>query len=349
MLHDELSLIEIISPKSFEENLEHKMLVVVVAARELMHNLEFWENINVVRDFIHQYFNIQFNNNMCSIVTPHNYYATKISQELEKSGVYDSVELSKKEILTIEKEREPGSLRDPEFWEMKKKFSYLEKSIRILHGAYKQTVPSKKGKISKGEIRRFLEKNPDYFGPFCEYLGETLYEKGYEDHARNLFFHAKINIPSKWNRKNERVDFFEMLAREGKEDEEAKKAILVEYIEECWDNSPQKIKNYIVKIWGEEHSEVSIYNPIIDAMMKYKGNFWWESDDMLKLATYQVFEPIMLVDPSKYHTAVRNIYKDNRPFETALAMTQDLQKEILEIMKEYLIKKLYPYSPLELE
>jgi hypothetical protein len=41
-----------------------------------------------------------------------------------------------------------------------------------------------------------------------------------------------------------------------------------------------------------------------EAKAKYGDNHWWESDDLLTVAYYQMNEPILLIDFSKFHESV---------------------------------------------
>lgn len=43
------------------------------------------------------------------------------------------------------------------------------------------------------------------------------------------------------------------------------------------------------------------------AMQKYGDNYWWESEDPIQLAMYQIFEDILMVDFGKFHEGLEKL------------------------------------------
>lgn len=50
------------------------------------------------------------------------------------------------------------------------------------------------------------------------------------------------------------------------------------------------------------------------SMLKYKDNHWWESNDLVKIATYQIFEDTLIVDFDKFHEGLEKLI--GRPIYT---------------------------------
>ena len=46
---------------------------------------------------------------------------------------------------------------------------------------------------------------------------------------------------------------------------------------------------------------------VICVMEKYGNNKWWESDDPARIAQYQLFEDILMVDFSTYHEGIEKL------------------------------------------
>lgn len=46
---------------------------------------------------------------------------------------------------------------------------------------------------------------------------------------------------------------------------------------------------------------------VLNTMKRYGKNHWWMSDDTIEIATYQLFEPILLVDFGAFHSGLEKL------------------------------------------
>lgn len=46
---------------------------------------------------------------------------------------------------------------------------------------------------------------------------------------------------------------------------------------------------------------------VIETMNKYDGNLWWESKDLVFVAMFQIFEPVLMVDFSDFHAGLEKL------------------------------------------
>lgn len=53
---------------------------------------------------------------------------------------------------------------------------------------------------------------------------------------------------------------------------------------------------------------------VLDTMRKYGDNKWWMSNDLLEVARYQIFEPILMVPFSRFHEGIEKLL--GRPIYT---------------------------------
>jgi len=63
-------------------------------------------------------------------------------------------------------------------------------------------------------------------------------------------------------------------------------------------------------IWDENKlSELPEKNRtvVIETINKYDGNLWWESKDLLYVAMFQIFEPVLMVDFSDFHVGLEEL------------------------------------------
>jgi len=68
-----------------------------------------------------------------------------------------------------------------------------------------------------------------------------------------------------------------------------------------------KITNqYINNLFGKDLPKQNIDN-IKKTMKKYGDNYWWESKDLIEIAKYQIFEPTLLVEFSKFHEGIEKL------------------------------------------
>jgi hypothetical protein len=67
-----------------------------------------------------------------------------------------------------------------------------------------------------------------------------------------------------------------------------------------------KIGKYITKIFG---TGIPIKNRarLREAIDKYGGNYWWESDNLAIAASYQIVESCMLMDFDKFHEGIEKL------------------------------------------
>jgi len=54
---------------------------------------------------------------------------------------------------------------------------------------------------------------------------------------------------------------------------------------------------YIIKKFGEKLDQRYL-GDVRDVMQRYEDNLWWESDNPLEVAMYQIFENTLMVNPS---------------------------------------------------
>jgi len=59
------------------------------------------------------------------------------------------------------------------------------------------------------------------------------------------------------------------------------------------------------EIWSQLSQETR--ETIKITMEKYRDNRWWESEDPLQIAMYQIFEDILIVDFDKYHQGLEKL------------------------------------------
>ena len=62
--------------------------------------------------------------------------------------------------------------------------------------------------------------------------------------------------------------------------------------------------------WNEKKlSELPEKNKttVIETMNKYDGNLWWESKDLVFVAMFQIFEPVLMVDFSDFHAGLEEL------------------------------------------
>lgn len=63
---------------------------------------------------------------------------------------------------------------------------------------------------------------------------------------------------------------------------------------------------YIRERFGKDLPSKNVDN-LRRAMQKYGQNYWWESDDPVQIAMYQIFEEILMVDPDKFHEGLERL------------------------------------------
>lgn len=89
--------------------------------------------------------------------------------------------------------------------------------------------------------------------------------------------------------------------------------------------------------WNEKSlSELPDKNKtsIIETMNKYDGNLWWESKDLVFVAMFQIFEPVLMVDFSDFHAGLEKLL--GRPvFTHEMGINLDgLKQEAKEAIKQ---------------
>lgn len=70
--------------------------------------------------------------------------------------------------------------------------------------------------------------------------------------------------------------------------------------------------NKLMEIWDTLTSEQQERLEIV--MAKYGTNQWWNSDDILEIAKYQIFEDVIMVEWSTFHYGIEKLL--NRPVWT---------------------------------
>lgn len=63
---------------------------------------------------------------------------------------------------------------------------------------------------------------------------------------------------------------------------------------------------YIRKRFGKELPQENV-DSLKNAMLPYENNYWWESEDPVQIAMYQIFENILMVDFDKFHEGLEII------------------------------------------
>lgn len=63
---------------------------------------------------------------------------------------------------------------------------------------------------------------------------------------------------------------------------------------------------YIRERFGSDLPQENI-DSLKKAMQKYGENYWWESDDPVQIAMYQIFEDILMSDFGKFHEGIEKI------------------------------------------
>ena len=87
-------------------------------------------------------------------------------------------------------------------------------------------------------------------------------------------------------------------------------------------------------IWDENKlSELPEKNKafVIETMNKYDGNLWWESKDLVFVAMFQIFEPVLMVGFSDFHAGLEELL--GRPVFTHEMGINGLKQEAKEAVK----------------
>ena len=67
-------------------------------------------------------------------------------------------------------------------------------------------------------------------------------------------------------------------------------------------------------------------------MAKYGDNKWWESNDPIEIATYQLFEDVLLVDFSEFYKSVGTFLGRRIRYQDVAYNTEGLQKEVRDVL-----------------
>lgn len=83
--------------------------------------------------------------------------------------------------------------------------------------------------------------------------------------------------------------------------------------------------SYIRERFGVDLAQENVDN-LRGAMQEYGENHWWESDDPIEVAMYQIFEDFLMVDFSKFHEGIEKLV--GRPvFTREFGMNVDALRE----------------------
>ena len=63
---------------------------------------------------------------------------------------------------------------------------------------------------------------------------------------------------------------------------------------------------YIKERFGKDLPQKNVDN-LRTAIQKYGENHWWESEELLQVAMYQIFEDVLMVDFSLYHQGLEKL------------------------------------------